>query len=1115
MSGTYNIATLNINGMSTSTKMAMLTDFLHKHAIDIIFLQEVTRPVFDDVRGYTAHVNIGANERGTAILTRDHLTLTDIERLPTGRGMSACLDGITLVNIYAPSGAERRRERDAFFATDLPYLLRRIPQTLLLGGDFNSVLTHLDSTGQPTLCRALSELIRGFDLVDIWEMSTNRPVYTHYTGRGASRIDRIYVSRNLHGKKINAETRVAAFTDHLAVVLRIVLDITTVRRGRSYWKMNTALLQDDHFLQQLRLRWTDWYRRAKYYPTLVMWWERAVKTLIKKFFIYEGTVIRREAIQMENFYYACLYDILRRPSPHEVKRTKLNQLKAKIIKLHNTKLQQGQPELRSPDFIQEERMSLYQMIKRREQRKKRDIVTVHDGDQGEITTATNILRVFSEHIRMKYSPISVDMDCVRQLLENNHGRIPLEGHNILDMPITQEELKAAVHKGNTNKSPGRDGIALEFFTALWDTMGEVMTDMFNQILRDRTLTERQKQGVIVCIPKQPNPKTPEDYRPLTLLNVDYKILARVITARVQPFLSDILHPSQHCGTSKNTIFDALATVRDAIAYAETMQTPLCVVTLDFKQAFDRISHTYLMAVMRNYDFDEGFIECISMMYDNATSVVQINGHLSQPIPIQSGVRQGCPLSMLLFALCINPLLCYLDDHLTGIRVQRSQRKTTVVAYADDVTILVASQADVATIREAINCYEKATGATLNVKKSNALAVGTWDTTNEILGIPYSDQIKILGIQMRNTVQQSALATWDRLSTIVRAQTCRAYSRDLNTAQRIQYTQVYMLAKLWYTAQVLLPPSECMRQITSAITWYIWQGAIFRVPLSTLQKRKKDGGWGLTDVHTKCRTLLISRLWLQGQLTGTLTACWLKYWNIHGLRNNPPDLRRIPPSLDYLRTFVQELAYVDLRMQNENRRPYRRRIYWSLRQIAEAGNPPREMRIVLLHPDANWGQLWVNLTQCWTTEKVRITWYKVIHDIFPTNERLHRINLSVTPLCETCGRLDTIQHRITDCGEGATIWKWTQQRIAWILRTDPCNIPPDWTTQPHYRLWPPQRHRAVTWILAHVVWYMIRERNACTLQDYMDFLQRTRWKAYQHTQRRMKVGNYLTILGPVV
>jgi len=123
----------------------------------------------------------------------------------------------------------------------------------------------------------------------------------------------------------------------------------------------------------------------------------------------------------------------------------------------------------------------------------------------------------------------------------------------------------------------------------------------------------------------------------------------------------------------------------------------------------------------------------------------------------------------------------------------------VIAYADDVSILVTSEEDVRTVRDAIACYKKATGATLNVAKYSALAVGTWDTARHIMGIPYSVEIKILCVKMRNTVKHSALASWTRLASLVRTKARGAYSRDLNIAQRITYVQVYMLAKLWYIA----------------------------------------------------------------------------------------------------------------------------------------------------------------------------------------------------------------------------------------------------------------------------------------------------------------------------
>ena len=125
----YKIATLNINDMATPPRIAML--------------------VFDDIRGFTAYTNIGTTGRGTAILTRDHIQLTNIVCLPTGRGMAAQSQNVTTVNIYAPSGTERRRDREDFFSNELPYLLRDIPPSLLVGGDFNSVLANMDATGHP------------------------------------------------------------------------------------------------------------------------------------------------------------------------------------------------------------------------------------------------------------------------------------------------------------------------------------------------------------------------------------------------------------------------------------------------------------------------------------------------------------------------------------------------------------------------------------------------------------------------------------------------------------------------------------------------------------------------------------------------------------------------------------------------------------------------------------------------------------------------------------------------------------------------------------------------------------------------------------------------------
>jgi endonuclease/exonuclease/phosphatase family metal-dependent hydrolase len=104
----------------------------------------------------------------------------------------------------------------------------RNPDVTAAGGDFNCVLSGMEATGHPNHSRALQELIRGFDLMDMRQAPQGRDIYTHYTSQEASRNDRIYASRDLRGNKRGVETRAAAFTDHLAVVLRMTFSVTTM-----------------------------------------------------------------------------------------------------------------------------------------------------------------------------------------------------------------------------------------------------------------------------------------------------------------------------------------------------------------------------------------------------------------------------------------------------------------------------------------------------------------------------------------------------------------------------------------------------------------------------------------------------------------------------------------------------------------------------------------------------------------------------------------------------------------------------------------------------------------------------------------------------------------------
>ena len=358
----------------------------------------------------------------------------------------------------------------------------------------------------------------------------------------------------------------------------------------------------------------------------------------------------------------------------------------------------------------------------------------------------------------------------------------------------------------------------------------------------------------------------------------------------------------------------------------------------------------------------------------------------------------------------------------------------------------------------MRCFDRATGARVNPRKSKALAIGRWNTHETVLGTEYHTTVKILGVTFRSTLEQSMHASWSEITEKVRMQAKNAYARVLCLAHRVLCVNICLSAKIWYTAQIFPTPNLYTRQIEIAITWYIWQGAIFRVQVSTLRRQKKQGEWDLTDIEAKCRALLLRRMWMESMRVETATTSWLKRWKLTGQQANPPHATRILNKLAYLQKYAFDMAYVTPPGRDEAPNTFKRRLYCTLHTMAVAERGAQEIRVIQSQPTANWSRVWRNLHTAWITEQMKSTWFIVIHNIIPANERLAAIRLTDTNRCRQCGRTDTHQHLITECNEGANIWKWTRARLAILLRMDPRHVPAEWTIRPHFFFCPPPSGR---------------------------------------------------------
>ena len=118
----------------------------------------------------------------------------------------------------------------------------------------------------------------------MWQGNPTRKVYTHSSASGATWIDRIYATRELLERKIDVEAIVAPFTDHLAVCLRISIDLPIMRRGRGLWKMDSAGIAENACTEKLRTLWVQLQRQKGYFPDLTMWWDRLRKNKIRQLY---------------------------------------------------------------------------------------------------------------------------------------------------------------------------------------------------------------------------------------------------------------------------------------------------------------------------------------------------------------------------------------------------------------------------------------------------------------------------------------------------------------------------------------------------------------------------------------------------------------------------------------------------------------------------------------------------------------------------------------------------------------------------------------------------------------------------------------------------------------
>ena len=160
------------------------------------------------------------------------------------------------------------------------------------------------------------------------------------------------------------------------------------------------------------------------------------------------------------------------------------------------------------------------------------------------------------------------------------------------------------------------------------------------------------------------------WRPISLLNYDYKIITKVLTSRLRDILPNINHPNQKCGIKGRSIYDGAALIRDIIDYVNYKNLPGLIISLDQTKAYDRVEWNFLFKVVEHFNFGPNFINMIKTCYTNIESCVKVNGYTSIYFNLSRGIRQVCPISTLLYVLVAETLAEAVreESEIKGIRL---------------------------------------------------------------------------------------------------------------------------------------------------------------------------------------------------------------------------------------------------------------------------------------------------------------------------------------------------------------------------------------------------------------------------------------------------------------
>lgn len=696
------------------------------------------------------------------LLWRRGVQVTDVQPSADGRLLAAtiCSGGhrLQFAGVYLHSGASVQRQ--AFIDEQLAPLWRRARRRCLWMGDWNFVddpaLDRRRAGGQPPpsadpnndgpSSRALRQAAPG--LVDAFRYKHNsqrqftffqvraQPGGGTVAGGHASRLDRAYVSTELRSWVTRCEALPGMVADHRPLLLELRSKPRTQQRGPGWPRMHMRYWGVQQYRQQLEAWVAQQVQAAPAgaadadWDALLAWFSPFLQRCRSQDSAL-GKAWRAAAHQTSNpFAFAvqrleAAYGELAAATTDLQVAAALQQVgdANRAWRAHTVaaaardRRQQRMPTLH-PGEMPGPALTL--QLRALDPPVQRRVDTLRNAAGALVSGGVAVADVAVAHYaRISDQPATTPaaqqevLDAVRATLQR---ACPDESP-----VVTEEEVHRALKRANPGSAPGPDGVPMLFIKRCRRFLTPLLARLFTAILTRLRLPDGFLDGDIIALFKAGDVLAIANYRPITLLGATYRLLGKVLANRLQPVLSVVIAPTQTAYIHGRSMGESVLLMQ-LLPYVLPEDSEAVALLLDTVKAFDTVDRSFLLALLEEMGVGATFRSWVQLLLSDTHATCTIHGYTSHRRQFRAGVRQGCPLSPLLYLFVGEAMQRFLQARGFGIDLPGGGT-LTLSQYADDAAAFLPSMAQLPGLLAALGAFGDASGQRLHLGKTLALLLG--------------------------------------------------------------------------------------------------------------------------------------------------------------------------------------------------------------------------------------------------------------------------------------------------------------------------------------------------------------------------------------------------------